>query len=70
MKKHRQIKHVHRKAMTSQKLAKGKFSKCHLPKEKTILDSCGIYNSCFFCFICSYCWANGKSDCRNCVAWR
>ena len=71
MKKHRQIKHVNRKAMTSQKLAKGKFSKCHLPKKKTIIDSCGNDGFCFFFIhICSHCWARGKFDCHNCVVWK
>ena len=35
MKKHRPIKHAHRKAMIAQKKAKGKYSRSHLPKPLT-----------------------------------
>lgn len=31
MKKHRPVKHAHRKAMIAEKKAKGKYSRSHLP---------------------------------------
>ncbi len=46
MKKHRPIKHAHRKAMIAQKKAKGKYSRPHLPKPLTCLN-----------IHCCECWA-------------
>jgi hypothetical protein len=71
MKKHKPVKHAHRKSMIANKKAKGKYSKVHLPEPKTIADSCGDDEiGFFFMHICKHCFARGKSACKNCVVWK
>lgn len=50
MKKHRPVKHAHRRAMIAEKKSKGKYSRCHLPNSWT----------CHYGF-CSNCWASTPS---------
>ena len=70
MKKHKTTKHAHRKALISQRKAKGKYSKTHLPKPETIVKSCGDDEiGFFFMHICKHCFAKGKFHCYNCVVW-
>lgn len=46
MKKHRPVKHAHRKAMIAEKKAKGRYSRCDLPKRETCAS-----------MYCLDCWA-------------
>jgi len=51
MKKHRPVKHAHRKAIIAQRKAKGKYSKVHLPNSYTCHYICIQKN-------CKGCWAS------------
>ena len=54
MKKHRPVKHAHRRAMIAQKKAKGKYSKVHLPFGGLYGPSCSGYG------IQCPCWGHKK----------
>lgn len=56
MKKHRPVKHAHRKAMIAQKKANGKYSRIDLPKEFIPNHICWAQD-------CSCCWADGTHFC-------
>lgn len=55
MKKHRPVKHAHRKSMISQKKSKGKYSRCDLPKRKTCASMYSPEN-------CLASWVNRKLE--------
>lgn len=65
MKKHRPIKHAHRKALIAEKKARGKYSKPHLPKGH--VSPIWYKNKCHAVLCRSGfcpCWANDTKYCR------
>lgn len=62
MKKHRPVKHAHRKAMIAEKKAKGKYSRVDLPKGFWHIVI--VLSWCHDCDCdCDCCWADGTHFC-------
>lgn len=57
MKKHRPVKHAHRRAMIAERKSRGRYSRCDLPKPET----CRSIEWCQGCWAASY--LGKRKDC-------
>lgn len=55
MKKHKPLKHAHRKMLMADKKAKGTYSRKDIPKPYTCLNTS--------CYYTEFCWAESRKNC-------